>query len=140
MRQKIGFIGGGQMAEALIKGIITSGLYKNEDILVAEPNESRRDHLESLYSVKAHYSNLPVFENCRVIMLAVKPQTMSMLLDDCQERVQPQHILISIAAGLPISFYIDKLGKPKTKMVRVMPNTPLHWCWKEHLPFPGTSM
>ncbi|TKB11221.1 pyrroline-5-carboxylate reductase [Desulforhopalus sp. IMCC35007] len=124
MRQKIGFIGGGQMAEALIKGIITSGLYKSEDILVAEPNESRRDHLESIYSVKAHYSNLPVFENCRVIMLAVKPQTMSMLLEDCQDRVQPQHILISIAAGLPISFYIDKLGKPKTKMVRVMPNTP----------------
>jgi pyrroline-5-carboxylate reductase len=124
MRQKIGFIGGGQMAEALIKGIIASGLYKSEDILVAEPNESRRDHLESLYSIKAHYSNLPVFENCRVIMLAVKPQTMSMLLDDCQSRVQPQHILISIAAGLPISFYINKLGKPETKMVRVMPNTP----------------
>ncbi|SDP02916.1 pyrroline-5-carboxylate reductase [Desulforhopalus singaporensis] len=124
MSQKIGFIGGGQMAEALIKGIIASGLYKEENILVAEPNSFRRDHLESNYAVKAYYSNLPIFENCKNIILAVKPQTMKTLLEECRERVQIQHILISIAAGLPISFYIDTLGKPETKVVRVMPNTP----------------
>ncbi len=124
MRQKIGFIGGGQMAEALIKGIIASGLYKSEDILISEPNDSRREHLETQYGVKAHYSNLPIFENCLIIILAVKPQTMALLLDDCRDRVQTQHILISIAAGLPISFYVDTIGKPDTKMIRVMPNTP----------------
>lgn len=124
MRQKIGFIGGGQMAEALIKGIIASGLYKNEDILVSELNDSRREHLESQYLVKTHYSNIPIFENCRVIILAVKPQFMGLLLDDCKERIQPQHIMITIAAGLPISYYLDTIGKPETKLIRVMPNTP----------------
>jgi pyrroline-5-carboxylate reductase len=124
MAQKIGFIGGGQMAEALIKGIITSGLYNKEDVLVSEPNSFRRDHLEATYDVKTYHSNLPIFENCKNILLAVKPQTMKSLLVDCQERVQTQHILISVAAGLPISFYVDTLGKPDTKMVRVMPNTP----------------
>ncbi|BHH83249.1 pyrroline-5-carboxylate reductase [Desulforhopalus sp. 52FAK] len=124
MSQKIGFIGGGQMAEALIKGIIASGLYKSEDILIAEPNDSRREHLETQYSVTTHHSNIPIFENCLIIMLAVKPQTMASLLEDCRERVQTQHIIISIAAGLPISFYIDTIGKPDTKMIRVMPNTP----------------
>jgi len=124
MSEKIGFIGGGQMAEALIKGIIASGLYKNKDILVADPNESRRDYLESEYSVKAHYSNLPLFEKSQVIILAVKPQTMGLVLDDCRERVQQQHIIISIAAGLPISYYLDNIGKPETKIIRVMPNTP----------------
>lgn len=124
MRQKIGFIGGGQMAEALIKGIIASGLYRCEDILIAEPNDSRREHLEEQYRIKSHYSNVPIFENCRNIILAVKPQTMASLLDDCKSRVQTQHILITIAAGLPISFYVDAIGKPETKLIRVMPNTP----------------
>ncbi len=124
MKEHIGFIGGGQMAEALIKGIITSGLFKNEDIFVAEPNEFRRDHLETTYQIKTYYSNLPVFANCKNIILAVKPQTMSSLLEDCADRVQPRHILITIAAGLPISFYTDKLKNPEAKIIRVMPNTP----------------
>lgn len=124
MKQKIGFIGGGQMAEALIRGIIASGLYRETDILVAEPNDFRRDHLEQTYSVKTYHSNLPVFENCRIIILAVKPQTMKALLEECRDRVQAQHIVISIAAGLPISFYLKMIGKSDTKIIRVMPNTP----------------
>jgi pyrroline-5-carboxylate reductase len=124
MNQQIGFIGGGQMAEALIKGIITSGLFQVEDILVAEPNDSRREYLEETFSIKTFYSNVPIFENCRVVILAVKPQTMNALLEDCRERVQSQHIIISIAAGLPISYYLRKIGKDETKIIRVMPNTP----------------
>jgi pyrroline-5-carboxylate reductase len=124
MKQKIGFIGGGQMAEALIRGILASGLYQKNDILVAEPNDFRREHLEKTYSVKTYQSNLPIFENCRIIILAVKPQTMKSLLEDCRDRVQPQHIMISIAAGLPISFYMQMIGKSETKIIRVMPNTP----------------
>ncbi len=124
MGQQIGFIGGGQMAEALIRGIIASGVYRNNDILVAEPNEFRREHLEQTYSVKTSNSNVPIFENCKIIILAVKPQTMKSLLEECRERVQSQHIMISIAAGLPISFYLQIIGKSETKIIRVMPNTP----------------
>lgn len=124
MKQQIGFIGGGQMAEALIRGIIASGLYRENDILVAEPNDFRRDHLEQTYSVKTYESNVPIFDNCRIVILAVKPQTMKALLQDCRERVQPHHIMISIAAGLPISFYLKTIGKTDTKIIRVMPNTP----------------
>ncbi len=124
MVQQIGFIGGGQMAEALIRGIIASGVYRNNDILVAEPNEFRRDHLAHTYSVKTYNSNVPIFENCKIVILAVKPQTMKSLLEDCRERVQSQHIMITIAAGLPISFYMQSIGKSDTKIIRVMPNTP----------------
>lgn len=124
MKQQIGFIGGGQMAEALIKGIIASGLYQKENILVAEPNDFRRNHLEKVYSVRTYPHNHTIFEASRLIILAVKPQTMKSLLEDCKDRVRPDHILISIAAGLPISFYIKTLGKKETKMIRVMPNTP----------------
>jgi pyrroline-5-carboxylate reductase len=124
MTKRIGFIGGGQMAEALIRGIITSGLYEKDDVLVSDPDSFRRDHLENRYSVKTYYSNLPLFESCQLIILAVKPQTMRALLTECRERVRPDHILISVAAGLPIAFYLEALGKEETKMVRVMPNTP----------------
>jgi len=112
------------MAEALIRGIIASGLYQKSDILVAEPNDFRREHLEQTYEVKTFHSNVPIFENCRVIILAVKPQTMKGLLEDCRDRVQSQHIIISIAAGLPISFYLQHIGRSDTKIIRVMPNTP----------------
>ncbi len=112
------------MAEALIRGIIASGLYRENNILVAEPNDFRREHLEQTYSVKTYESNVPIFENCRIVILAVKPQTMKALLLDCRERIQSHHIMISIAAGLPISFYLKIIGQDDTKIIRVMPNTP----------------
>ncbi len=112
------------MAEALIKGIIASGLYLEKDILVSEPNDFRREHLEQNYSVKTFHTNIPLFENCKIIILAVKPQTMRRMLEECKERVQTQHILVSIAAGLSIPFYINTIGKSETKVIRVMPNTP----------------
>jgi pyrroline-5-carboxylate reductase len=124
MKQQIGFIGGGQMAEALIKGIIASGLYQIENILVAEPNDFRRDHIEKVYSVRTSPHNDTIFEASRLVILAVKPQTMKAMLEDCRERIRPDHILVTVAAGLPISFYIKTLGKKETKIIRVMPNTP----------------
>lgn len=124
MTEQIGFIGGGQMGEALIKGIITSGLYQKENILVAEPNDFRRAHLETTYGIKTYHNSVPILEDCRIVMLCVKPQTMKSLLEDCRERVTQDHILISVAAGLPIAFYINTLEKSGAKIIRVMPNTP----------------
>ncbi|MBU1565401.1 MAG: NAD(P)-binding domain-containing protein, partial [Proteobacteria bacterium] len=111
MKQQIGFIGGGQMAEALIRGIIASGLYLKGNILVSEPNDFRREHLEETYMIKTFQNNHEIFEKSKVIILAVKPQTMKAVLENCRECVQSHHMLISIAAGLPISFYINTIGK-----------------------------
>jgi pyrroline-5-carboxylate reductase len=124
MKQNIGFIGGGQMGEALIKGIIASGLYKCEDIYVAEPNDFRREHFESTYNIKTSHNEDIVLEQCKVVILSVKPQTMKSLLEGCRDRIRSHHMLISIAAGLSISFYADVIGREDTKLIRVMPNTP----------------
>ncbi len=124
MQKQIGFLGGGQMAEALIKGIIAAGLYPPETILVSEHNEFRRDHLSEHYGVQTFFGNEHIFSRCEIIIIAVKPQGMNALLGDCAERISNRHILITIAAGLPISFYLEKIGKPETKLIRVMPNTP----------------
>jgi pyrroline-5-carboxylate reductase len=120
----IGFVGGGQMAEALIRGIIASGLYRSEEILVAEPNDYRRELLEKTYGLQSYPDNRLLFAKCRIIILAVKPQTMKALLEECRGRITSDHILISVAAGLPISFYNKTIGQKNLKIIRAMPNTP----------------
>lgn len=112
------------MAEALIRGIIASGLYPESNILVAEPNDFRREHLEETYGIKTFHTNKVLFEKCKMIILAVKPQTMKSLLEDCRDRVTVDHLIITIAAGLPIKFYLNMLGRTDLKIIRVMPNTP----------------
>lgn len=112
------------MCEALVKGIIASGLYKSEDVFVAEPNDFRREHLNTTYAIVTSHNEDIILEKCNVVILSVKPQTMMSLLEGCRDKIRSEHILITIAAGLPISFYVDVIGKEMTKVIRVMPNTP----------------
>ncbi|HKN19542.1 MAG TPA: NAD(P)-binding domain-containing protein, partial [Dissulfurispiraceae bacterium] len=115
----IGFIGGGKMAEALIKGITSKG---NKNIFVSEPIEERRLYLESTYGIKASASNKEVADSCRVIILAVKPQNMAAVLAEIAASITGDKTVVSIAAGITLAFLEEKL---KTrKLVRVMPNTP----------------
>ncbi len=124
MTTKIGFIGGGQMGEALIRGIIKSGLHAAGDILVAEPDEARRAYLQETYQVEPFDSGAPIWNSCATVILAVKPQVMGSLLTAAKELITSAHLIISIAAGLPISFYEGHLAGRQCKIIRVMPNTP----------------
>lgn len=124
MTIKIGFIGGGQMGEALIRGIIQSGLYAAGDILVSEPDHGRRVYLKETYQVQVFDSGIPIWQACSTVILAVKPQHMGALLAGSQELITSAHLIISIAAGLPISFYEGHLPGKACKIIRVMPNTP----------------
>ncbi len=124
MQSTIGFIGGGQMGEALIRGLIQSELYAKEDISVAEPNQERREYMTSTYGVNGYETSDVLWKNCTIIILAVKPQIMRIVLDGSKKLVTPEHLIISIAAGLPISFYEEGLERSDCKIIRVMPNTP----------------
>ncbi|MBU0665497.1 MAG: pyrroline-5-carboxylate reductase [Proteobacteria bacterium] len=124
MTTKIGFIGGGQMGEALIRGIIQSGLYAAEDILIAEPDGARRNYLNETYQVQPFDTGVPIWKSCATVILAVKPQVMGSLLTASKELITTEHLIISIAAGLPISFYESHLSDRQCKIIRVMPNTP----------------
>ncbi len=118
----IGFIGGGNMAEALIKGIKGSGLGRKEKILVSEPREDRRQYLEKTYGIKTTPSNKDAASSCNIIILAVKPQTMEAVLEEIKDAISEEKTVASIAAGIKLSYLQSKL-KTK-KLVRVMPNTP----------------
>jgi pyrroline-5-carboxylate reductase len=124
MTNQLGCIGGGQMGEALIKGILQSGLYAKEDILVVEPNANRREYLESAYAISTAASDSSLWRDCDTVILAVKPQVMGAMLEEASEHIDDRHLLITIAAGLPLSFYSDCLGAGSRRIVRVMPNTP----------------
>jgi len=114
-----GFIGGGNMAEALIKGMTSQGM---KDIFVSEPREERRRELEKIYGIKTTNSNEEVVSACDILFLAVKPQNMESVLDEIADSITEKKTVVSIAAGITLSYLGSKL---RTKqLIRVMPNTP----------------
>ncbi|MCL4457442.1 MAG: pyrroline-5-carboxylate reductase [Nitrospirae bacterium] len=115
----IGFIGGGNMAEALIKGMTSQGM---KDIIVSEPREDRRKYVEQTYGVKTTADNKEIASSCSIIILAVKPQNMASALDEIKDGVTDDKTVVSIAAGITLSYLQSKLNTKK--LIRVMPNTP----------------
>ena len=118
--QMIGFIGGGNMAEALIKGILASGV--KQDIIVSEPREERCSYLEKTYAVKTISDNRALCAQSTIIILAVKPQNMDEVTGEISDVIPQDAIIISIAAGITLSYLSMRLKT--SKIVRVMPNTP----------------
>ncbi len=118
----IGFIGGGNMAEALIKGAVSSQRSAVSSLLVSEPREDRRKYLEQTYGIKTTESNKEVVSSCNVVILAVKPQNMAAVVDEIADLITEDKTIVSIAAGITLSYLQSKL-KTK-KLIRVMPNTP----------------
>lgn len=118
-----GFIGGGNMAEALIKGIVHSTQFTvHQDIIVSEPREERRKYLEQTYGVKTTEKNRDAVSTSNIIILAVKPQNMDAVLNEISDLITEEKTVVSIAAGITLSYLQSKL-KTK-KLIRVMPNTP----------------
>ncbi|MBI5559518.1 MAG: pyrroline-5-carboxylate reductase [Deltaproteobacteria bacterium] len=122
LQGKIGFLGGGRMAEALIKGILRAGLTDNSRIVAVDPDAERRQYLDETYAVSTGKSQTMLVD-CSVLVLAVKPQIMGLLLEECAEWLNEKHLVISIAAGIPVSFMEERLGAA-CRVIRVMPNTP----------------
>lgn len=107
------------MAEAIIKGIV--GKYGKE-LMVSEPRYERRAHLEKTYHIKTTYSNKDLVEYCDIIIIAVKPQDIEDILNDIGDKVSSAKTVVSIAAGITLSYLSSRLKTPK--IIRVMPNTP----------------
>ncbi|PKL51443.1 MAG: pyrroline-5-carboxylate reductase [Nitrospira bacterium HGW-Nitrospira-1] len=119
----IGFIGGGNMAEALIKGIVQSSKLKvKSEIIVSELREERRQYLEQTYGVKTTSSNKEAASACDIIILAVKPQNMEQVLNEIKSAATKDKTVVSIAAGITLSYLQSRLNTKK--LIRVMPNTP----------------
>lgn len=118
----IGFIGSGNMAEALIKGIIGAGVYKPENILISDIRPERLELLAKNYNVKKAEGNAALAGKADVLVLSVKPQNMADALESIKDAIKGDMLVISIAAGKKIANITTILGD--MAVVRVMPNTP----------------
>jgi len=117
----MGIIGGGNMGEAIIAGVIEKGIMKPEEILVSDIKEERLSYLKEEYGVGVTKSNKEVVSASTLILLAVKPQDMRKVVLEFKDTSWKEKLFVSIAAGLKISFFKNLLG-PHLKIVRVMPN------------------
>ena len=121
--KKVGFIGAGNMATALIKGVISSGLYSPDMINAYDNDPEKLKSIYKTYSVIGMKSNSDLVKACNIIILAVKPQVMNTVLEEIKGKVTRDHIVISIAAGIKIETMLSFLGND-VPVIRVMPNTP----------------
>ncbi|NSW86531.1 MAG: pyrroline-5-carboxylate reductase [Syntrophobacteraceae bacterium] len=119
----LGFVGGGNMGEALIKGLLQASLVSPDRIHVYDISSSRTRHLRDSYGIRPSREIASLASESQIIVLAVKPQNMHQVLADLRGHLAHGPMVLSIAAGIPISTLVSSLpeGLP---VVRVMPNTP----------------
>ena len=121
--QHLGFIGAGNMATALIKGLIQSGVYDRQHLLAADKDEDALKKVSGNFGVKCYASNFRVTSESSIIVLSVKPQNMREALEEMKEAIGDHHLIISIAAGIPLRMIREVAGR-EIPLIRVMPNTP----------------
>ena len=120
---KLGFIGCGNMAGAIIGGILKNHICKAEEILGSAPTEAGRKKAEEAYGIRMTGDNKLVVVESEIIFLAVKPQYYESVLNEIKENADESKIFVSIAPGKTLEWMELILGK-HTKIVRTMPNTP----------------
>ena len=119
---KIGFIGGGNMAEAFIKGLMNGG-FPATDILFFEPNEKRRELMIERYGVSCAVDNMDLVNKSDIVVVATKPQILDKVLEDIVTVFNDEKLLVSILAGITTTTFEEGLGG-QARVVRAMPNTP----------------
>ena len=120
---QLGVIGAGQMAEALLRGVVAAGVLARTDIVAADPDAKRRQVFTSELGIDCRSDN-SVPAACPRVLLAVKPQMLADVLAGIAPHVRPDALVLSIAAGMRTSWIHEKLGD-KGRILRIMPNTPM---------------
>lgn len=123
MDKKIGFIGSGNMAGAIIKGIIKADLVKPEQIMAADICEKRLQELKKELGIETTTENKKVAAWADILFLAVKPNMFEKVIPELSKERNPEGLVISIAAGQTIQG-IEELFGGELRLIRVMPNTP----------------
>jgi pyrroline-5-carboxylate reductase len=118
----IGFIGAGNMAQALLEGILTAGLFQKENVWASDVRPERLVEWKAQYGIQPASNNTQLTAEADIVVLSVKPQIMADVLDGIAGTFKDGALVISIAAGITTDAIKSKLGP--VQIVRVMPNTP----------------
>jgi len=118
----IGFLGSGNMAEAMINGVLKANVYRPGKVFVSDIRPERLEYLREHYGVRTAENNADMASNADILVLSVKPQNMADAMQSIKDSVKPDALVISIAAGIRTADIAAVLGD--LAIVRVMPNMP----------------
>ncbi|MBW2654305.1 MAG: pyrroline-5-carboxylate reductase [Deltaproteobacteria bacterium] len=119
--KKIGFIGSGNMGEALISGLVLSKATKPENIICSDIAEGLLEEIQNKYNVLTTTDNIKVVQKSDIIVYATKPQILGSVLKETGPALDQSKLIISIAAGVPLAAIASGLRK-ELRLIRVMPN------------------
>ena len=119
----IGFIGAGNMTNAIIKGLIDNG-YDKDNIKISDIDKSLLKQRNKQFGIDTYNKNIQICKNCDIVILAVKPQILNIICTEIKEHIDTNHLIISIAAGISLADIYHWLNKKHT-IIRAMPNTPV---------------
>ena len=119
--KKIGFIGSGNMGEALISGLVLSKATKPENIICSDIAEDLLEEIQTKYKVSTTTDNIEVAKKSEIVIYATKPQILGLVLKETAPALDQSKLIISIAAGVPLAAIAAGLQK-KLRLIRVMPN------------------
>ncbi|MGH7206104.1 MAG: pyrroline-5-carboxylate reductase [Nitrospiraceae bacterium] len=121
--KRIALIGAGNMTEALVAGMLTAGVAHPDQLYATDILAERRAHFQDRYKIKVSGDNVGATIYGQIIILSVEPQVLDEVLGSVKSALQGKHLIISVAAGYPISRLVAHL-KAEARIVRAMPNTP----------------
>jgi pyrroline-5-carboxylate reductase len=119
----LGIIGSGNMATAILGGILNAGLVKPNDVTISDLNQAALDRVKADYGVNTTKDSAEVVKNSDVIIIALKPNVVELVLGQVKDYIDTNKIIVSIAAGKTIASLEGAVGSDK-KVIRTMPNTP----------------
>jgi pyrroline-5-carboxylate reductase len=123
IERTIAFLGAGNMAEALIKGLLRAGTARPEGIIATGRRTERLEELQRTYGIRTTQDNLAAAREAEIVVLSVKPQAMDKLVIQVAPALDHRKLVISVAAGVPIAALERRLGAG-ARIIRTMPNTP----------------
>lgn len=124
MSYRLGFIGGGKMATAIMQGALRARIVEADDVLVSDVSKERLDELKRVNGILTTSNNKEIVTQCQYIILAVKPQTVFPILGEIANAITQNTVIISIVAGLKTE-QIQSILPANVHVLRTMPNTPL---------------
>ncbi len=120
---KLGFIGTGNMASAIMGGIVRQGVIEADQIIGADVSEEGRSRVKEMYGIHVTADNKEVANTSDKLILSVKPQFYPSVIEEIKSCIREDQIVITIAPGKTLEWLEEQFGKP-VKIVRTMPNTP----------------
>jgi pyrroline-5-carboxylate reductase len=120
--QRIALVGGGSMAEAIVRGLLNRRVVSPLDIVASDPNAHRRELFAEQYGTRTCSDNATAAGDASLVVLAVKPQDIDEAIDSLRGAIQDGQVVLSIAAGVPLRRLTESI--PHDRVVRAMPNAP----------------